>query len=363
MHRSSHSIASGRASRDQAASASLLGNRANSARQSELNAAFDSDDEDQGGEVVSFDGVNSGNSSQTSNQASSGQRDRLPDYNQHHRSGNESEIGEDLFFDAGDAMPSHDVVVDHPLSRTGLSDDDLHNSRSNENRSSQGPFPDATSLGSAASVPSSAYHQAASDHPRDSTEIDQEELSFLDAPSSSSSNGRRRSNLNHTNLTSNSPQDNLSKVRFLLGRFGRFVGMRVPGATYSTLSQEDNENNNNQAGGSGAGAGGRRRVMGGGIGQDGVFANLNAKPERRRRVRDGAEDRGEDDDLVSSEPFPHRIVDGQALAAVRAEIRQRRTWVSVATRWVRRSIRAPDQASASLILSVQCSHSAETGWS
>jgi hypothetical protein len=36
--------------------------------------------------------------------------------------------------------------------------------------------------------------------------------------------------------------------------------------------------------------------MGGGSG-DGVFANLSAKPERRRRTGDG-EDRGDDDDLV-----------------------------------------------------------------
>jgi hypothetical protein len=40
--------------------------------------------------------------------------------------------------------------------------------------------------------------------------------------------------------------------------------------------------------------------MGGGLGQDGVFANLNAKPEtRRRRANNGGpEDRGEDDDLA-----------------------------------------------------------------
>ncbi len=41
------------------------------------------------------------------------------------------------------------------------------------------------------------------------------------------------------------------------------------------------------------------RVMGGGIGSDGVFANLSAKPERRRRGHNagGTDDRGEDDDL------------------------------------------------------------------
>ncbi|CAO1630100.1 unnamed protein product [Sympodiomycopsis kandeliae] len=83
-----------------------------------------------------------------------------------------------------------------------------------------------------------------------------------------------------------------AKARTMLGRFGRFVGMRVPGAAYSTLNQDD---------GSGNGSANRpRRVMGGGLGQDGVFGNLNAKPEsRRRRARNGdPNDRGEDDDLV-----------------------------------------------------------------
>lgn len=78
----------------------------------------------------------------------------------------------------------------------------------------------------------------------------------------------------------------LSRARMLLGRFGRFVGMRVPGATYASLSTQDD-----------AVQATRRRIMGSGISQDGVFANLNAKPERRRRRADG-EDRGDDDDLV-----------------------------------------------------------------
>ncbi|SPO23850.1 related to BSD2 - metal homeostasis protein [Ustilago trichophora] len=79
------------------------------------------------------------------------------------------------------------------------------------------------------------------------------------------------------------------RMRFALGRFGRFVGMGIPGARYSSLSQQD-----------GGRAGVHRpRVVGGGIGQDGVFANLSAKPERRRRGQNsgGADDRGDDDDL------------------------------------------------------------------
>ncbi|CDS01779.1 hypothetical protein [Sporisorium scitamineum] len=79
------------------------------------------------------------------------------------------------------------------------------------------------------------------------------------------------------------------RLRFALGRFGRFVGMGIPGARYSSLSQQD-----------GARAGVHRpRVVGGGIGQDGVFANLSAKPERRRRGHNAGatDDRGDDDDL------------------------------------------------------------------
>lgn len=79
------------------------------------------------------------------------------------------------------------------------------------------------------------------------------------------------------------------RLRFALGRFGRFVGMGIPGARYSSLSQQD-----------GGRAGVHRpRVVGGGIGQDGVFANLSAKPERRRRGQNSgnADDRGDDDDL------------------------------------------------------------------
>ena len=91
---------------------------------------------------------------------------------------------------------------------------------------------------------------------------------------------------------STDPSEHLSRsdrMRFALGRFGRFEGMGIPGARYTSLSTQD---------GSRAGVH-RPRVVGGGIGQDGVFANLSAKPERRRRGQRGAsaEDRGDDDDL------------------------------------------------------------------
>lgn len=79
------------------------------------------------------------------------------------------------------------------------------------------------------------------------------------------------------------------RMRFALGRFGRFVGMGIPGARYSSLSQQAD----------GRAGVHRPRVVGGGIGQDGVFANLSAKPERRRRGQNSgsADDRGDDDDL------------------------------------------------------------------
>lgn len=97
------------------------------------------------------------------------------------------------------------------------------------------------------------------------------------------------------------------RLRFALGRFGRFVGMGIPGARYSTLSQS--------ADGSRGGVH-RPRVVGGGIGSDGVFANLSAKPERRRRgaVPGSAEDRGEDDDLEDeAQPPTYEIAAADAV--------------------------------------------------
>jgi hypothetical protein len=83
----------------------------------------------------------------------------------------------------------------------------------------------------------------------------------------------------------------ITRMRIALGRFGRLVGMRVPGATYSSLNTDDDGN-------AVLPRSSVRGVMGSGIGQDGVFANMNAKPERRRRRGEDGEDRGDDDDLV-----------------------------------------------------------------
>lgn len=90
------------------------------------------------------------------------------------------------------------------------------------------------------------------------------------------------------------PRTRLDTVRLALGKFGRFVGMRVPGAFYTSVSQADDDGSSHHP---------RRRVVGSGLGQDGVFSNMNAKPERRRRRQPNAGmegDRGEDDDLVRS---------------------------------------------------------------
>jgi hypothetical protein len=77
----------------------------------------------------------------------------------------------------------------------------------------------------------------------------------------------------------------LDRVRYILGRFGKLTGMRIPGTAYTSLS----------SGGRDTSSGSRR--MGGGINQDGVFSNLNAKPEAMRTSVD-PHDRGDDDDIV-----------------------------------------------------------------
>lgn len=81
----------------------------------------------------------------------------------------------------------------------------------------------------------------------------------------------------------------LDRARHILARFGRLSGMHLPGISYTALDSGSY---------AGSGSGGPRRV-GGGINQDGVFSNMNAKPERPRSRRAGdEEDRGEDDDLA-----------------------------------------------------------------
>ncbi|EPQ26021.1 uncharacterized protein PFL1_06474 [Pseudozyma flocculosa PF-1] len=112
-------------------------------------------------------------------------------------------------------------------------------------------------------------------------------LGFADEDRGRSTNGQ------YGLLGGNQDLSRLDRARLALGRFGRVVGMGFPGARYEAVSR-------NGSGPGGAGGQSRRpRVMGGGIGQDGVFANLNAKPERpRRNGASGSEDRGEDDDLA-----------------------------------------------------------------
>ncbi|KAN0061149.1 hypothetical protein ACQY0O_006884 [Thecaphora frezii] len=111
-------------------------------------------------------------------------------------------------------------------------------------------------------------------------------LGFADEDRSRSTNGQ------YGLLGGSQDLSRLDRARLALGRFGRIVGMGFPGARYETVQR--------RASGPGGSDGSRRpRVMGGGIGQDGVFANLNAKPERPRRAGpNGPDDRGDDDDLA-----------------------------------------------------------------
>ncbi|WFD44080.1 hypothetical protein MPSI1_002745 [Malassezia psittaci] len=80
----------------------------------------------------------------------------------------------------------------------------------------------------------------------------------------------------------------LERVRGPIARFGRMTGMHFPGISYTAVQSENSE------------ASRSRRPMGGGIQQDGVFSNMNAKPERPRRRVDPNDpnDRGDDDDLA-----------------------------------------------------------------
>lgn len=77
----------------------------------------------------------------------------------------------------------------------------------------------------------------------------------------------------------------LDRIRVGIARFGRLSGMRLPGIKYSSLNGRTCHSTASS------------RPVGGGINYDGVFSNMNAKPER---VRDGLDphDRGDDDDLV-----------------------------------------------------------------
>lgn len=199
----------------------------------------------------------------------------------------------DVFFDAGDALPDEPAapskrhrVHGDPLGATGRDDD-----------SSDDDEDDDDNAESAAILPPSSRSQVASTSNSDTP--------YGTATASSHASSSRvglsaglADDPSAGPLSSASARNaNFAKARLLLGRFGRFVGMRVPGAAYSHLAQDDGSGNRLGAGGPSSSSR-PRRVMGGGLGQDGVFGNLNAKPESRRRRRNGdPNDRGEDDDL------------------------------------------------------------------
>ncbi|PWN30752.1 hypothetical protein BDZ90DRAFT_229749, partial [Jaminaea rosea] len=227
---------------------------------------------------------------------------------------------DDVYFDAGDAM-----AAEAPRSRTTQPPPaSLLSAPQTPVRSSLAHDPLGVSDGEQEDTPAASSRRHA---PRSSTPAggyDFEEASYFGAPRS----GRSRSASPFPEALGSSPQASTSRVgldslgspdittystagptsaaatqnaqgfaraRLLLGRFGRYVGMRVPGANYSTVATSDVD------GAPSTGVTRSRRVMGGGINQDGVFANLNAKPEgRRRRQANGGgnpDDRGEDDDL------------------------------------------------------------------
>ncbi|TKY88522.1 hypothetical protein EX895_002510 [Sporisorium graminicola] len=231
----------------------------------------------------------------------------------------------DVFFDAGDALPEPDnASVNDPLganrananSSTAPSPSSFR-PPSLSNPSGNTPaydferpeyFPTATRRPPPTSTPTTPRSETVAEATNASSNHRTVDMSFEGSDEADdSTHSASRSNV-HRNGYSSLPtsssgaagsasvsadaSQHLSRsdrLRFALGRFGRFVGMGIPGARYTTLSQQD-----------GARTGVHRpRVVGGGIGQDGVFANLSAKPERRRRGHNtgGTDDRGEDDDL------------------------------------------------------------------
>lgn len=237
----------------------------------------------------------------------------------------------DVFFDAGDAMGDDGAAAscasernqgDDPLGATFRSGPLSASSASYappptfRNHSPPAPAGDASSYDferpsyfapSSGSVgpsnPIARRPSGASSHPRvpsgasagtagedEGADLD---LGFADADGPGSSLGNNPSN----------SASALTRARVALGRFGRFVGMRVPGASgaYSSLSTEEN------ARGSGHARAPTRYPIGGGVASDGVFANMSAKPERRRRRTadpNNPDDRGDDDDLAEDEMPP-----------------------------------------------------------
>ncbi|KDN52737.1 hypothetical protein K437DRAFT_253937 [Tilletiaria anomala UBC 951] len=195
---------------------------------------------------------------------------------------------------AGDALPSYDFERQsyfsaHAMPPSASGSSSLMQTRSLSRASNQGVASAsrayyAAGAGSDAAAPASGSTVHLGSYGGNSNAPNSNNAVGLAGASSSAGSGM--------------PETNVSRLRVLLGRFGRLVGMRVPGALYSTLSQNDREEVAQE--GSGSSAHMRRIVVGSGLGSDGVFANLSAKPDRRRQRRDengqGA-DRGEDDDL------------------------------------------------------------------
>lgn len=306
-------------------------------RQAEMAAAFgDQDDEEEEGDnqLSSLDGQMRGVQGPLA--GSSGTSP--PAYGFHsvsssHDAGTDGQIGshDDVFFDAGDALASDadplgasamnsasenmstTATIRHGQSNAGLrqdtNDDGLTTPRANGSGSSnsvngvnggsgydfeqasyfaQRP---ASNNNSRRSLPSALSRSNSESHNLASGDVSIS-MSEADGGLAMGGGGGAGSSRHFGPMASSAhlaglDATGLSRARLLLGRFGRFVGMRVPGATYASLSTQDDT----------AQAASRRRVMGSGINQDGVFANLNAKPERRRRRGDG-DDRGDDDDLV-----------------------------------------------------------------
>lgn len=260
-------------------------------RRAELDAAFDSDAQDLPRATViptSFSHL-----------------DKPPGYDDAMAS--KSNTQDDVFFDAGDAMPNEPPqprrsVNTDPLGASGANsdddddddvDDDSADNRNLLPRSSTRP----TTSASTSTTPNGGYDFERASY-FNTSRSRSASTSAMQSPHANASGGDTPYAQNNTSASASRPpgmatgpnasgaNSTFSRARVLLGRFGRFAGMRVPGAAYSTLAQDDGNGNAQRP----------RRVMGGGLGQDGVFANLNAKPEGRRR-RNGNHDRGDDDDL------------------------------------------------------------------
>lgn len=256
-------------------------------QRNEMDAAFDSDDENQPAPA-------------------NARSNSPPAYDTAVQSGNDtaSSSRPDVFFDAGDAMhdepaqPSRAWSHD-PLGAGDADDGDQsqqqqtsHPTRSNVASSSfsddrqaydfeghsyfNGANGNRSRSASLRGPPHSATATGGNDEAGSSTLAYEEDA--LGPASASQSSGAA------------SGSAALARSRLLLGHFGRFVGMRLPGASYSSVATDDGTATSRRS----------RRVMGGGMGQDGVFGNLNAKPDGRRRRNRGSgdpDDRGEDDDI------------------------------------------------------------------